>query len=647
MVSIKNKRHIQILKILNNNSSIKSEELSNFVGVSSRTIRTDIKLLNDILNENGAIIASEKGIGLTLEITDKDKFAKVNADIYEKKDSISDDFDFSIHENRIDYIKSRLLFNSLRNKPITQQDLADEMFISLSTLKNSLKEVEKMLLKYDLKIISYKAKGILVYGDEFQVRYCISQHLSKYKRDVTDSFYENLFRGIELGELKQILLKNISEYDIKLTDISVNNIVIHMAIALLRSINKNFLVYTLDEVDTIEKLNEYRLANSIAQDINSSINVEMAETEICYIAQHLIASKRYLNNSKVTILKKCENLIEDIIKKIEDVIDINFYSDTQLIEGLTIHLATSINRMKFGMNIRNEVLSVIKNNYPLAFQIAIIASRVIEEKEDISINEDEIGFIALHFGAALSRKGIDDEVKFKTAIIVCSSGVGTAILIKAKIEEYFKGKIKVVNTMSGYEITNDILDNVDIVLSTVPLRNLKSDKIINVGNLLDKSEIIQIEKVVKGTSEEDSVRYEKFFRADCFYKGYSLKTKDEVLEFLTEEMISKQLISEEAKFSVFEREELSSTEIGNLVAIPHPIDNDTKTSAIAVMILDKPIMWDEQYVQIIFLISISKEQIQVWEKVFMKLFNYLTKEGGVKEIIRNQSYVKFVNSFTR
>ncbi len=50
----------------------------------------------------------------------------------------------STPEERISYIITKLLLNALNDRQITQMDLAEKMFISLSTLKNDLKEVEKI-----------------------------------------------------------------------------------------------------------------------------------------------------------------------------------------------------------------------------------------------------------------------------------------------------------------------------------------------------------------------------------------------------------------------------------------------------------------------------------------------------------------------
>ena len=44
-----------------------------------------------------------------------------------------------------------------------------------------------------------------------------------------------------------------------------------------------------------------------------------------------------------------------------------------------MHLSAALQRMRFDMNIRNEFLDSIKNMYPLAFELAVIAGEIIEE----------------------------------------------------------------------------------------------------------------------------------------------------------------------------------------------------------------------------------------------------------------------------
>ncbi len=649
MVNIQNKRILKILKLLlENRKYLTGEEISRFIGVSSRTIRTDMRNLNGILKENGAIINSEKSKGYTLLIKYKKVFSKFKIDKVIEESNNFFKVKVSTLEERISYIITKLLFNELNDEQITQMDLAEEMFISLSTLKNDIKEVERKLAKYDLKIIAYKTKGMMLYGNEAQIRYCISEYIfnntEEYSIDKNE-FYKNIFKEMDLNKIREITMKIISKYSIRLTDAACENMLIHIAIMIKRSNNRNLIVYTINQINKIEKMMEFKVVNEIMKEIYKKLDIDMIETEIYYITQHLIASKKYLNIDQNGAIDECDYIIKLVINKVKEVTEIDFFDDKQLIVGLEIHLKTAISRMQFGMNIRNEMLEVIKNDYQLAFQIAVIASKVIEEKEKVAVDENEIGYIAIHFGAALSRKGIDNEIKFKTAIIVCSTGIGTAFLIKAKVKEYFKNKIKVVKTISWYEIDRETIESVDLILTTIPIKNINSKKIIKVSNLLNNSELKEIERYISGDESNNELKYEDFFRKECFYKGKSLKNKDEVIEFLTNEMIKKGFMSENTKASVIEREEMSSTEIAHLVAIPHPIDNDMNVSSIAVLVLERAIMWDEHHVQVVFLISISKDKFKLWETVFMKLFKYLVEEDGVKELIKNKDYDKFINSF--
>lgn len=66
---IKSPRLQKILELLFENTEIITGEfLCNNLGVSSRTVRSDIKELNKILERNGASIVSEKARGYKLNI---------------------------------------------------------------------------------------------------------------------------------------------------------------------------------------------------------------------------------------------------------------------------------------------------------------------------------------------------------------------------------------------------------------------------------------------------------------------------------------------------------------------------------------------------------------------------------------------------
>lgn len=83
-----------------------------------------------------------------------------------------------------------------------------------------------------------------------------------------------------------------------------------------------------------------------------------------------------------------------------------------LINFLGPHLKASINRSKYEIKIENSMLSFIKNNYPFALELAVLANSIIKWKEGFDLTEDDIGFIALHFAAG--KKTIEELLIKKT-----------------------------------------------------------------------------------------------------------------------------------------------------------------------------------------------------------------------------------------
>ena len=411
-----------------------------------------------------------------------------------------------------------------------------------------------------------------IVGDEAKIRYCISEYIFNSKGYFgieENQFYQSIFKEQEIEKLREILLDVISVYNLRLTDLAFKNVLIHSLIMLKRFARQKSVTYEENDIKAFEKKVEFECAQEIIKRIQKEFEVDLGN-EVYYLTQHLISSQRFLIN------------------------------------GLAMHLSAALQRMRFDMNIRNEFLDSIKNMYPLAFELAVIAGEIIEENFQFRTQENEIGFLAMHFGAALERKGLNEKKPRKKAIIVCYAGVATAMLIKEKIEQNFGHKIEVIKTCSQQEVSQELIDQVDIVLTTAELSELRSDKIKKINLFLDETDIQFIGNILK-EDQKDEIDYRKIFRKELFFYDVEFKNKEEILEHMTREMQIRGLISKEGSKSVFKREEMSTTELGNMVAIPHAMSNDSEEAVVSVMILKKPILWENEKVQVVLLLVIWKE----------------------------------------
>lgn len=109
------KREVEILYLLRNSKGIQTgKSISIFLGVSTRTIRNDIKELNTVLLKNGANIVSSKGIGYELETFNEVLFEKQYQVYIESNKKILERSNISCETNEVtDLIIRKLLMNSL------------------------------------------------------------------------------------------------------------------------------------------------------------------------------------------------------------------------------------------------------------------------------------------------------------------------------------------------------------------------------------------------------------------------------------------------------------------------------------------------------------------------------------------------------
>lgn len=632
---INNLRLQKVIKILlESNKVVTGDQLCTTVGVSSRTIRSDIKELNGIFENRGAVILSEKGKGYILQITDEEKFEELYSGKKKKDNYIN-----LTAEGRAEYIITKLLLNEIKNiEAITQIDLADKLFISLSSLKNDIKLAKSDLLDGTLDIEKYGNKGIRITGREDSIRCCISKRLNFSNQIFLEKFEEILREslGLEnLYELEEIIKDNIQKFKLRLSDIAFKDLRSYVAVMLIRNKNHQNVIYTKAMMSDLKKESKSEIAKSICNDLMKRLNVEISEVEVCYVTKHIIASSLMGTNKD----EDNNKLTEMILIAVKESFNVDLTSDKVLRDFLGAHLKASINRAKYGIKVENSMLTIIKNNYPFAFEIGVLSNNIIKTKYGLDLTEADIGFLSLHFAASIERLKEQEIGTVKRVIIVCTTGVGTSLLLKVKLERHFKERLKIVDTIPWYEFNNEILENVDFIITTVPLDG-ELNKIIHIKNLLDDNELKIIEENLKSNSYKENGLISKF-KKELFFKDVEASTRDELLDKITENLIAEKYITKAVKKEIFSREELASTEIGNLVAIPHTSHKDLKESFISVAILKKGITWYKENVQVVLIICIAKEDQHQWKSNLEQLYKSIIELDVVLEIIKSNDFEDF------
>ena len=638
---------IQILDMLIRNKKVlSSDQIALSIGVSSRTIRNDIKELNTLMKRHGVSILSEAGSGFYLKVDDQDAFQKLRKEIAEDEEGEPDNIIPSDPKERANYIMQKLLKSTLDSAVVIDPyDLADEVFISMSTLKKDIKQIDKLLERFSLKVGISQKKGVHIIGDEANIRYCISEFIFKHNDldlEKENQFLDDLIDLDIYQQIKEILLDIMQKYEIRLTDIAFKNLIVHIVIIMKRAKHQQRIDYDEDEIKNLESHVEFLAAKDVLDKIHQEMKLDITD-EVHYLTQHLISSKKFLttdfaNDQEEYQFKK---EIQAILYRIKEETSVDLSDDIQLINGLAVHLSVALQRLRFHMNVRNDFLDYMKNNYPFAFELAVKASEFVESAFHIKTNENEIGLLAIHFGAALERKGLNEKKKTFEACIVCATGMATAMLMKERVKQFFQDRIHIVKTCPLYEVNQELIDSMDIILTTVPIKDFQSEKIVQTQLLLDMQDVKNIEAFISDHSITNA-QFKEIFREDLYFSNIHLKTRDEVLHYITDQMVEKGYMNQQTKQSVFKREEMATTELGSLVAMPHSIDSDKEEASVSVTILDKPMIWDQEKVQVVILLNIPKSKYQMWENVFKTLYNFLIRDFGVGKLTKGCTYDEFI-----
>ena len=620
---------------------ITGKYLANINQVSSRTIREDVKSLDLALVDNGAYIDSVMGQGYKLEITHEGLFYNYLKKIA-SSESTAEAVIPKLAEERITYLLKRFLLSEGYMK---LDDLADEMYISKSTLQKDLINVRKMLSVYDIRLESRPNYGLKVNADELKLRLCMAEYIFDRDEGTGKSLFRPHFTSLsqeELDSILEIIMNQIHEHRITLSDIAINNLVIHIAIAYKRIKGGYHVTIYQTDMEEILEQKEYKVAEKIVRKVEEKFQVDFPQEETAYIALHLLGTKivTQMNTGNKTVQQVIEKEISNVIvialDQIESKLNLGINEDNELVIALSLHLKPAVNRYKYGMKIRNPMLEDIKKSYPLAFEAGVIAGLAINKHIGTEIDENEIGYLALHIGAAIERRKL--AVGPKKCLIVCASGLGTAQLIYYKLKAQFGEGLEVVGTTEYYKLGQYNLTDIDFIISSIPIREEQVVPVIVVNAILGETDIKKIERFIISEKQNPYT----LFQEELMFLSESFVSKEETLEFLHAKLLDKGLVDKTFLAAIYEREEVAPTSFGNLVAIPHPITPNSDKTFLAVCTLTKPVIWKDKPVQFVCVLSVKKNSREDLQGMYDLLGTIIHNSSMVERLIKVKSHEDFM-----
>lgn len=617
------KKHYGIVcMLIDSDRYLTAEEIGKRLQVSPRTIKRYIEDLEKDLLAYNVEIKSAKGLGYYILGTQQELhklhiFAKSKWIIDNEEDSTV---------GRVEKIIRHLIDNEF----LTSMELSEILCLSISSTNKLMTNVKLCLKKYNLTLESKPHYGTRISGKEMDLRNLILDYGFDKSEGKIKNYASSQISNHEIEKIRVQVSEYLKSVDIIISDNDFNLLIRCLVISIDRS-SKNKVIEIDSVIDAKTKCS-IEFIQKIAESINSVYSYSFNEYEIKYVAYYsgFMPYNYTVQEMSQKISPDKLQFVFEVLQEIQLISGNDFGEDFNFVKALSIHLDLLINRAIAGGKISNPLLNTIKSKYPVEMNLASFLAKRIREKFDLELDENEIGFLAMHFGAALERKKGTHAFK---VVVLCHYGIGTAQLLAEKIKRYIKN-IEVVGVYPVHALESIMELPIDCIITTQEINKLSNKiPVLVVEDILSDSAIKQIDQhIAKEVNKQESLI--KMLNSDAFHriKGCS---KEEVILNLGNALKENGLIDDSVIDSILERERLASTDIGNLVAIPHTTLNGENQSVIGVGILDKPILWNKNEVQIIFMICFNLSDVENIE-VFKYMLDIIEDYELIKRLIKSK-----------
>ncbi|HWO97209.1 MAG TPA: BglG family transcription antiterminator [Bacillus sp. (in: firmicutes)] len=488
--------------LLSKNEEITVKDLADEMDVSVRTIHRDLKGIEDTLKEYDLHLLKKSGVGIQI-IGEQAKIEELKLIL----------FNLSYNEYTPDERQTMILCTLLEStEPVKLIALANELNVTIATISNDLTKLENRLKQFDLSLIRKRGYGVEVVGtetakrramssiiadhlDEMEFLSLVRENIQKKSVQQTDSISERLLGLVEKKKLL-IVEKAIEEINEELpyaiADSAYIGLVVHLALAMERILQGENINIDQAYLENLQTAPEYKIAEKIIDKLTKVFNVQIPRAEVGYITMHLQGAKlrhdkEYLiEDSGFQVAIKAKSLIQFV----EEQLSYDLTNNASLFKGLIAHLKPALYRIKQNMGITNPLLPKIKEDYADLF--VIVKEGVEKIFSDLSVPDEEVGYLVMHFGSALLGSREAEDLK---AFIICSSGIGTSKMLATRLQQEIP-EIKHLKNISLFELNQIDIESSDLIISTIDLPNFSKDYIV-VSPILTKEEIERVRQYIR------------------------------------------------------------------------------------------------------------------------------------------------------
>ncbi|WP_254052383.1 BglG family transcription antiterminator, partial [Aeromonas caviae] len=603
------------------------EELARRLNVSTRTVRTDVATLNELIATRGAHLIHQRGSGYQLKIYNQGLFDALLAAQGQESPLPR------TSRERVLHLQVLLL---TAEQGIKLDELADTWYLSRAALQGDMTEVRERLAHFGLTIDSKPRVGMRIAGSEMAIRACLTQLLCQelLHQHPLQSLLPTLCPSKTLEVVGNHIHEQLGRHQLRLADESLQQVIVYCAVALLHQASGHELrQFASDDITPPLAV--------VARDIYAELPTltSPGQEEIACLAiqiqARLTAETPLLSPAMAA---ESEQLTAHLLGYIHQHYPYDLRGDPQLRADLQTHIGAMLLRVKYQIGSHNPLADHIKQYYPLAYDITLAAISEWIRQTPYRLTHHEIGYLVIHIGVGLERHYDIGYTRRPQALLLCDAGNATFRVLEARIRrEYPQLQLTTLESVRDYEGLARIEQ--DFVISTLKVSE-KNAPVVQVSPFPTQYQLEQLGKLVL-VDRTRPYLLDKYFDADHFMVLDEPISQGVLFDRICSQLEAEDLVQSGFRGSLQERERIVSTLLGDGIALPHSLGLLARRTLVYTVLAPQGIDWGNgESATLIFVLAIAKADYEEAMGLY-DLFLALMNEKASRSLLACRDFAAF------
>lgn len=484
-----------LMKFLSKKSFITLADLENSLEMTRRQAKYRIQKLNDLLKEEEVppILVSSSA---TKDIVVSDDTKKVINSLL--KDIDQNDVYYLSKKERLIYMYLMLFINKAH---LTLNDFIDSLQVSRSTVLLDLKELTQTLEELNIHIKNDRKRGYYLVGSEMEIRRFMMKNVIYTLADednnkVFDIFINDFY--LDDFNYSKIYISNLAKkHKVRFVE---NRLIEFIYIFIFLNTRMQNEKYSSDEIvglmdiDAMSYMKEYKFSYELLKKYNTTENITKADVN--YIAAWILGISFGDINEDTKDCVLISDLIGKMMTRFESLSGVHYKNTEEIFIQLYSHFRPAYYRLLFKLPIFNPVCDKVKEEYPELYQLVEQTMKPFNIIFGEEIPAGEIAYLTMHFSTIYSGKKGVNIAKQKTALVVCSNGIGSSAILYNELTSMFP-ELHFLSPIDSSKLS-DFSEKVDIIFATNYLENIPNINIpiIHVSPVMSIAERYQVMREV-------------------------------------------------------------------------------------------------------------------------------------------------------